>query len=102
MQYKLQDMGALCRPYSAGDLLNMQQDERPSRIKMVRRQCMASPVKRYTPLSDSHIPNSAYHHVDEAEGYYIVEGDESVIFYLQTNDTAGMSSFGIWINVSIF
>jgi hypothetical protein len=76
--------------YSACDLLEIPQEDRPFQIKMVERIPIKSTIKRYTPMSNS--PGGKAAHISEETGFYMVGPQESVIFY-----TKGPGELGIFI-----
>jgi hypothetical protein len=65
--------------YFASDLLALQPEERP--IKMVERIPIKSTIKRYTKMSSSSVSGTGMAHISEDTGFYMVEPEESVIFY---------------------
>jgi hypothetical protein len=67
--------------YSAKDLLAIPQKDRPFQIKMVERIPIKSEIKRYTYMSNSESPSYEAAHIIQKTGYYMVEPQESVIFY---------------------
>jgi hypothetical protein len=68
--------------YSACDLLEIRQEDRPFQIKMVERTPIKSVIKRYTPMSNS--PGGKAAHISEETGFYMVGPQESVIFYTKS------------------
>lgn len=68
----------------------MPQEERPFQLKMIERKRRTPLVKPRTFFTDSYIPDSPHHHVNEDNGYYVVGESESAIFYSEIADSEGV------------
>ena len=66
--------------YSASEILALQQEDRPFKVRMLERIPVKSPIKWYTHMSNSPL-SSGKAFISETTCFYIVGPQESVIFY---------------------